>query len=127
MKAQELARLHRELQQIGEEFQLHISQEVNLLVVNENEDFEQDFHRLQEKMVNRLDELLHTFSVANAYKRATLAHPRNATAPLIAILVEALYYLANELEDVLVTESRRIITNVTERLLNTIRNTDPRE
>lgn len=124
MKAQELARLHQELQQIGEEFQLHISQEVNLIVVNQNEDFEQDFHRLQGKMVNRLDELLHSFSVANAYKRATLAHPRNATAPLIAILVEALYYLANELEDVLVSESQRIITNVTERLLNTISNTD---
>ncbi|TVQ43731.1 MAG: dynamin family protein [Gloeocapsa sp. DLM2.Bin57] len=124
MKAQELARLHQELQQIGEEFQLHISQEVNLIIVNQNEEFEQDFHRLQGKMVNRLDELLHSFSVANAYKRATLAHPRNATAPLIAILVEALYYLANELEDVLVSESQRIITNVSERLLNTIGNTD---
>jgi hypothetical protein len=28
-----------------------------------------------------------------AESRATLSHPRNATAPLIAVLVEALYYL----------------------------------
>ncbi|ELR96450.1 dynamin-like GTPase family protein [Gloeocapsa sp. PCC 73106] len=124
MKAQELARLHQELQKIGEEFQHHISEQVNLIVVNQDQDFEQDFHRLKQNMENRLHELLQTFSVAEAYKRATLTHPRNATAPLIAILVEALYYLANELEDVLIKESQRIIKNVVDKLLKNIQNTE---
>lgn len=124
MKAQELALLHQELQKIGELFQDHISQQVNQIVVNEDEDFEYDFHRLTEKMVNRLDQLLHTFSVANAYKRATLAHPRNATAPLIAILVEALYYLANELEETLIEESQKILQNLIEKLFKNIQNTE---
>ena len=67
-------------------------------------------------MVNRLDELLRTFSVQNAYSQATLSHPRNATAPLIAVLVEALYYLANELEVTLVAASQVLIQNFCQRL-----------
>jgi replication fork clamp-binding protein CrfC len=96
MKAQELTRLNQELQQVGTDFRQHIASEVNQIVVNNDSAFEEDFQKLKARMVSRLDELLQTFSVANAYSRATLSHPRNATAPLIAVLVEALYYLANE-------------------------------
>ncbi|KOP23538.1 dynamin family protein [Hapalosiphon sp. MRB220] len=120
MKAQELQRLNQQLQQVGNEFRQHIAEEINNMVTNRCEYFEADFQQLQLLMIRRLDELLHTFSVANAYRRATLSHPRNATAPLIAILVEALYYLANQLEDVLVESCQTIIANLFQRLIQKI-------
>ncbi|GAX45120.1 hypothetical protein NIES4075_61410 [Tolypothrix sp. NIES-4075] len=113
MKAQELQRLNQQLQQVGNDFRQHITEEVNNVVNNACDAFEDDFRQLQLRMTHRLDELLHTFSVSNAYRRATLTHPRNATAPLIAILVEAFYYLANQLEDILVESSREVIANLT--------------
>ena len=67
-------------------------------------------------MVSRLDELLQTFSLQEAYSRATLSHPGNATAPLIAVLVEALYHLANELEVTLVSASEILVKNFCQRL-----------
>ncbi|MEO1430457.1 MAG: dynamin-like GTPase family protein [Cyanobacteria bacterium J06633_8] len=121
MKAQELQRLNQQLQQVGSDFRHHIAAEVNQLVTNACETFEADFNQLRARMIHRLDELLDTFSVADTYKRATLNHPRNATAPLIAILVEALYYLANQLEDILVESSMEIVTNYFQRLNDKIR------
>jgi hypothetical protein len=124
MKNHELTRLNSELQQVGIEFRQHIADEVNLIVVNGDRAFEEDFQKLKAKMVSRMDELLQTFSVANAYSRATLSHPRNATAPLIAVLVEALYYLANELEDVLVESSQMVVSNFCQRLFDRIKKTE---
>ncbi|MEM6752426.1 MAG: dynamin-like GTPase family protein [Cyanobacteria bacterium P01_C01_bin.38] len=121
MKAQELQRLNQQLQQVGNDFRHHIAAEVNHVVTNACEKFEADFNQLRARMIHRLDELLDTFSVADTYKRATLSHPRNATAPLIAILVEALYYLANQLEDILVESSEKIVTNFFQRLNDRIR------
>jgi replication fork clamp-binding protein CrfC len=124
MKDRELTKLNSDLQQVGIEFREHIAEEVNTIVVNEDRPFEEDFQKLKAKMVSRMDELLQTFSVANAYSRATLSHPRNATAPLIAVLVEALYYLANELEDVLVESSQILVTNFCQRLFDRIKKTE---
>ncbi|MGL5877919.1 MAG: dynamin family protein [Xenococcaceae cyanobacterium] len=124
MKTHELARLNHELQQVGIEFRQHIGDEINAIVVNSDRAFEEDFQKLKAKMVSRMDELLQTFSVANAYSRATLSHPRNATAPLIAVLVEALYYLANELEEVLVESSKITIASFCQRLRIRIKKTD---
>ena len=121
MKAQELQRLNQQLKQVGNDFSHHIATEVNRVVTNACEKFEADFDRLRARMIHRLDELLDTFSVAETYKRATLSHPRNATAPLIAILVEALYYLANQLEDILVESSQEIVANYFQRLNQRIR------
>ncbi len=121
MKAQELQRLNQQLQQVGNEFRYQIAEEVNQVVTNACDKFEADFNQLRARMIHRLDELLDTFSVADTYKRATLSHPRNATAPLIAILVEALYYLANQLEDILVEYSDKIVTNFFQRLNDRIR------
>ncbi|MGD1909712.1 MAG: dynamin family protein [Rivularia sp. (in: cyanobacteria)] len=121
MKAQELQHLDRQLQQVGNDFRHHIAAEINQVVTNACEKFEADFDRLRARMIHRLDELLDTFSVAETYKRATLSHPRNATAPLIAILVEALYYLANQLEDILVESSESVIVNFFQRLNHRIR------
>ena len=116
MKTQELTLLNQKLQEIGKAFTQHLEQEVNSVVTNQNADFEADFLKLRAQMVSRLDELLQTFSVQEAYSRATLSHPRNATAPLIAVLVEALYHLANELEVTLVAASEVLVNNFCQRL-----------
>ncbi|BAZ52924.1 hypothetical protein NIES4103_55890 [Nostoc sp. NIES-4103] len=124
MKAQELQRLNQQLQQLGKEFSLHITEEVNLLITNACDAFEADFRQLQSRMIRRLDELLDNFSVADAYRRATLSHPRNATAPLIAILVEAFYYLSNQLEDILVDSSQQVVANLFQRLIEKVRKSE---
>ncbi len=124
MKARQLERLNHELQQVGEDFIKHITEEVNQAVTNACPNFEADFRQLQSRMIQRLDELLHSFSVADAYSRATLNHPRNATAPLIAVLVEALYYLANELENVLVEASQEVVSSFFQRLMEHVRRSD---
>ena len=116
MKTQELTLLNQKLQEVGKEFAQHIEREVNSVVTNRDREFEADFQQLKAQMVSRLDELLQTFSVRDAYSRATLSHPRNATAPLIAVLVEALYYLSNELEDKLVAGAQILVTNFCQRL-----------
>lgn len=124
MKAQELQRLNQQLQYIGREFSEHITEEVNHIINNSCDAFEADFKQLQSRMIRRLDELLDSFSVADAYRRATISHPRNATAPLIAILVEAFYYLANQLEDILIESSQQIVANYFQRLIEKIRKSE---
>ncbi|MEH2395538.1 MAG: dynamin-like GTPase family protein [Nostoc sp.] len=124
MKAQELQRLNQQLQQVGREFVEHITQEINQIINNFCDAFEADFKQLQSRMIRRLDELLDTFSVASAYRRATISHPRNATAPLIAILVEAFYYLANQLEDILVESSQQLAANFFQRLIEKVRKSE---
>ncbi len=123
MKARELERLSQELQQIGQKYRQHIEKEVNL-ATNGCPEFEQDFRRLQARMISRLDELLDTFSVRAAYERATLSHRRNATAPLIAVLVEAVYELANQLEDVLVESCQEVTASFFQRLMERVRKSD---
>jgi len=124
MKAQELQRLNQQLQYIGREFSEHITEEVNHIINNSCDAFEADFKQLQSRMIRRLDELLDSFSVADAYRRATISHPRNATAPLIAILVEAFYYLANQLEDILIESSQQVVANYFQRLIEKIRKSE---
>lgn len=124
MKARELERLTQQLQQVGKEYSTHISESVNQLITNGCSAFEEDFRKLQARMIRRLDELLDTFSVRAAYERATLSHPRNATAPLIAILVEALYYLANQLEDILVDSCQEVTASFFQRLIEQVRQSE---
>jgi replication fork clamp-binding protein CrfC/bacterioferritin (cytochrome b1) len=124
MKARELERLSQQLQQVGEEFSQHIEAEVNSVVTNGCPAFEEDFRKLQARMIRCLDELLDTFSVRAAYERATLSHRRNATAPLIAVLVEALYYLANQLEDILVESCQEVTASFFQRLIERVRKSE---
>ncbi len=124
MKAQELDVLNQELQRIGSDFETYFTTEVNSIVAQENQEFERDFTVLKTRMVARLDELLQVFSVREAYKKATGSHPRNATAPFLAVLVEALYYLANELEDVLIEYSQAVVKNFCQRLFEAVKKTD---
>ena len=124
MKTQELTLLNQKLQEIGKEFSQHLEHEVNAVVINQDTEFESEFQKLKAQMVSRLDELLQTFSVQEAYSRATLSHPRNATAPLIAVLVEALYHLANELEVTLVSASEILVSNFCQRLRDRLKQQD---
>jgi replication fork clamp-binding protein CrfC len=124
MKEYELQKLNQQLQQVGRDFSQHIHEEVNKLINNNCEEFETDFRLLQSKMIRRLDELLDTFSVADAYKRATSSHPRNSTAPLLAILVEAFYYLSNQLEDILIESCKQVTDNLFQQIMEKIRKSE---
>lgn len=124
MKAQELQRLNQQLQEVSKEFGQHITEEVNLIINHSCDAFEADFRQLQGRMIRRLDELLNTFSVADAYQRSTRSHPRNSTAPLLAILVEAFYYLANELEDILMECCQELVNNLFGQLIDKIRKSE---
>ncbi|MEG5138086.1 MULTISPECIES: dynamin family protein [unclassified Microcoleus] len=124
MKAQELLRLNQELQQVGQEFREHIAAEVNNMIMNRCDIFDIDFRQLQSRMIRRLDELLDGFSVEAAYGRTLMTHPRNATAPLIAVLVEALYYLANQLEDILVEATKSLVDNYFQYLKDSVRKSE---
>lgn len=124
MKAQELLRLNQELQQVGQDFREHIATEINEMIMNKCDIFDTDFRQLQSRMIRRLDELLDSFSVEAAYGRTVLTHPRNATAPLIAVLVEALYYLANQLEDILVESTASLVANFFQYLKDSVRKSE---
>jgi replication fork clamp-binding protein CrfC len=124
MKEYELQKLNQQLQQVGRDFSQHIHEEINRLINNNCEEFETDFRLLQSKMIRRLDELLDTFSVADAYKRATSSHPRNSTAPLLAILVEAFYYLSNQLEDILIESCKQVTDNLFQQIMEKIRKSE---
>ncbi|MEG4043761.1 dynamin-like GTPase family protein [Microcoleus sp. Pol17_C1] len=124
MKAQELLRLNQELQQVGQDFREHIAEEVNEMIMNKCDIFDTDFRQLQSRMIRRLDELLDGFSVEAAYGRTLRNHPRNATAPLIAVLVEALYYLANQLEDILVEATKSLVDNYFQYLKDSVRKSE---
>lgn len=124
VKNKRLEQLNQDLVILGDKFSEHISNEVNRIVTNQCQNFEQDFRNLKVKVVAKMDELLNTFSIESAYRQAIKSHPKNSTAPLLAILVEAFYYLSNELEEVLALESKQLIDNLFMRLLDKVRHQD---
>lgn len=124
VKSRRLSSLNQELRRLGDALNAHVEDEVNRVVTNQCQTFEEDFRKLTARMVTKLDELLKTFSVEEAYQQATASHPRNSTAPLLAILVEAFYYLSNALETVLAAESQRAIANFFAYLVDQIRRQD---
>ncbi|OLP17617.1 dynamin family protein [Leptolyngbya sp. 'hensonii'] len=125
IKEKELKQLSRELKRIGDEFRRDIEREVNEVVASPlNRGFEADFLKLKARMVSRLDELLNTFSVGLVHRQAQASHKRNSVVPLLGILAEAFYYLANGLEDVLVESSREIVTNFFQQLIDRVKQQD---
>jgi replication fork clamp-binding protein CrfC len=125
IREQELLQLGRELQRISQEFREHMESEVNEVVANNsNEAFETNFKTLKARLVNRLDELLRQFSVGAVHQRAQGSHRRNSVVPLLGILAEAFYYLANGLEDTLVEVSRELVANFFRELGDRIRTQD---
>ena len=125
LKEQKLKQLNLELKQVGDEFCQHIEKELNQVVAsNENPGFEQDFNHLKKCMVNRLDQLINQFSVGETHKRAQASHKRNAVVPVSGILAEAFYYLANELEDVLVDATKELSAHFFTQLFERVRQAD---
>lgn len=124
IKSKRLEQLNGDLVRLGDALYQHLSQEVNDIVTNKSPLFEEDFRKMQVKVVSKMDELLNTFSIEDAYSKAVKAHPRNSTAPFLAILVEAFYYLANSLEDFLVMETQQIVSNAFALLIDRILHQD---
>ncbi len=124
LKSQKLKQLASDLKDVGEQFYRAMEDEVNRTVASSNNDeFERDFLKLKAQMVTRLDELLHTFSVNVVYQQAQASHRRNSVVPLLGILAEAFYYLANGLEDVLVSSSESLIEKYFRQLSEAVRET----
>jgi len=125
IKSQELQKLSRDLKEIGDRLYEDIAKEVNVAVASDrNELLEADYFKLKTKMVKRLDELIVDFSVAVVHQRAQASHRRNSVVPVMGILAEGFYFLANELEDVLVECSKEIVTNFFQNLIEKIKKTD---
>ena len=120
MKKYELQKINQELQQVSVEFQTDLEKKANEIVTNGDPRFEKDFAKLRESMLVSLDEFLQKFSVIEAYKSSVAKHRRNATAPLLAVLVEALYSISNQLEDVLIVATQTVIRNSCNRLLESL-------
>ncbi len=118
VKRQEIQQLSADLKTIGDELKQHVQGFINEAVAtNNNQYYEADYLKLKQAMVARLDELIETFSIAKVHQLAQSRHPRNSVVPLLAILAEGFYYLANELEDVLIQASQEIATNFFDQLL----------
>lgn len=125
IKLQELQKLGHDLKQIGDRLREHIAQELNEAVAsNKNQGLEADYRKLKEAMVRRLDELIGYFSVADVHRRAQASHRRNSVVPVMGVLAEGFYYLANELEDVLVENSQKIVANFFQSLIESIKKAD---
>ena len=125
IKSQELQKLSQELKLNGDRLREHIVQEVNVAVASDrDESLEADYLKLKTKMVKRLDELIINFSVAVVHQRAQASHRRNSVVPVMGILTEGFYFLANELEDVLVECSKEIISNFFQSLIEKIKKAD---
>lgn len=124
MKKQKLSELNQQLQEIGNNYYNYIDNHVNAIVTNDNKVFDRDFQLLQNRFVTYLDELLNNFSVEETHRLAVKSHPRNTTTPLIAILVEALYYLSNELEDLLKRELETLVNSFVDNLVFDVRQQD---
>jgi replication fork clamp-binding protein CrfC len=121
LKGQELKLLGIELQQVAQQFQAHLEDTINQVVSsNQNQTFEKQFAALQRSMVQKLDELLQGFSVGEVHRRAQSSHRRNSVVPLLGILAEAFYYLANGLEEELVQAAQELAQLFFQQLRDTI-------
>jgi replication fork clamp-binding protein CrfC len=125
LKEQELRQLSKELKQVGDQFRQDIEQTVNRAVAsNGNSVLEASFLKLKARMVSRLDELLNSFSVGEVHKLAQASHKRHSVVPLLAILAEAFYYLADGLEAVLVDASQEVLSSFFQHLRDQVHQQD---
>ncbi|MEG4347909.1 dynamin family protein [Microcoleus sp. A003_D6] len=117
---QDLAQVDKEVWEIGEEFYRQIEEEIQRLVMDTCEDFKQDFNNLHQKMQDNLTELIENFSILDTFAN-TCRNYRHVTAPLVAVLGQAFYDIANGLENILVKESEILITSFFQRLIKRVR------
>jgi hypothetical protein len=82
--------------------------------------FKQDFNNLHQKMQDNLTGLIENFSILDAFANTCRNH-HHVTAPLVAVLGQAFYDIANGLENVLVQESEILIASFFQRLIKRVR------
>ena len=120
MTERDLAQIEKEVWEVGEAFYRQIEEEIQQLVMDTCEDFKQDFNNLHQKMQDNLTELIENFSILDAFANTYRNH-RHVTAPLVAVLGQAFYDIANGLENVLVKESEILIASFFQRLIKRVR------
>jgi predicted RNA-binding protein with RPS1 domain len=112
---------------LGESIFLFFENESQKLVMDKCENFAKDYGDLNKKLQQALTNLIDNFSILEACNNATKRYESH-TVPLVTILGEAFYEIANGLELVLVNASEILISNYFERLRKSlIKNTDYRE
>ncbi|MDR5638530.1 dynamin-like GTPase family protein [Thermosynechococcus sp. PP42] len=116
LKQTKLLDLSQELKIAGDEFYRHIDQFLNRIKGGQSPEAEQDYKRLKNNLVTSLEQLLRQFSVATIYQQALDSHPTNSVVPVMGILAEAFYYLANGLKKTLVESSQEVIKNLFKQL-----------
>lgn len=116
----DLAQIEKEVWEVGEGFYRKIEEEIQLLVMDTCEDFKQDFNNLHQKIQDNLTELIKNFSILDAFANTCRNH-HHVTAPLVAVLGQAFYDIANGLENVLVQESEILIASFFQRLIKRVR------
>lgn len=122
IKQQQVKQLNHDLNRIANAFEQYVADHLNQAVAsNQNVIYERDFRELQKRMLQKLDDLISDFSVGQTYQLAQKSHPEDAVVPLLAILVEAFYYLSNQLKQVLVDASQNLVVNFFEELRESIR------
>ncbi|HLO48643.1 MAG TPA: dynamin family protein [Kamptonema sp.] len=120
MTERDLAQIEKEVWEVGETFYKQIEKEIQQLVMDTCEDFKQDFNNLHQKMQDNLTKLIENFSILDAFANTCRNH-RHVTAPLVAVLGQAFYDIANGLENVLVKESEILIASFFQRLIKRVR------
>jgi uncharacterized protein YfeS len=120
MTERDLVQIEKEVWEVGEAFYRQIEEEIQLLVMDTCEDFKQDFNNLHQKMQDNLTDLIKNFSILDAFANTCRNH-RHVTAPLVAVLGQAFYDIANGLENVLVKESETLIASFFQRLIKRVR------
>jgi replication fork clamp-binding protein CrfC len=125
MQQQSLQQVSQSLMQVSQGLQGHLERELNQVVAStSNRIFEEDFRKLQARLVSRLDELITKFSVAAVHQQAQASHKRNSVVPLLGVLAEAYYFLANGLEDVLAESSDAVMRNFFQHLISNVQEQD---
>ena len=97
---------------------------MSLSPTKNNTSYERDVRTLQKQMLQKLDDLIEEFSVGDTYKLAQKSRPENAVIPMMAVLVEAFYTLANQLKAVLVKISEELVANYFFQLRKSIHNAE---
>lgn len=120
MTERDLVQIEKEVWEVGEAFYRQIEEQLQLLVKDTCEDFKQDFNNLHQKMQDNLTDLIENFSILDAFANTCRNH-HHVTAPLVAVLGQAFYDIANGLEKVLVKESEILIASFFHRLIKRVR------
>ena len=72
MTERDLAQIEKEVWEVGEAFFRQIEEEIQQLVMDNCEDFKQNFNNLHQKMQDNLTELIEKFSILDAFANTAL-------------------------------------------------------